>query len=219
MALITAITQHPRRSGRFELRIEGEPKLVVSDEALAAHGLRVGQTLNVAALDALRRAAAEVHALDRALNMLAFRGRSSAELRRNLLRKGEPAQAVDLVIPRLVAAGLLNDAQYARQLARSKLLDKGFSRHRLRAELFRRGVERRTAEVAIDEVLREEDFDEDTALERLARQQLPRLRAVDPDTRRRRLYGYLARRGYASSAIRRVVRRLADESRESASGA
>ena len=56
---------------------------------------------------------------DRALDMLEARARGVAELRRLLIRKGEPEGAVDAAIERLRASGLLDDANYARQLTRS----------------------------------------------------------------------------------------------------
>ncbi|HET7586058.1 MAG TPA: regulatory protein RecX [Gemmatimonadaceae bacterium] len=212
MPLITAITPHARRAGRFDVELEGDETLTLSDEAVVRLGLRAGARLDDASLDAVRRCSVEVHTLDRALDMLAFRSRAARELRRSLIRKGEPAEAVDAVIPRLIAAGLLDDAQYARQLARSKLTGKGFSRRRLATELFKRGVERDVAEEAIADVVREEEVDEQAMLEAVARRQVGRLAALDALSRRRRLYAFLARRGYASDDIRRVLRRvLGDE--------
>ena len=48
---------------------------------------------------------------DRALNMLAFRARSTAELRRQLIRKGEPAAEVDAVyFPQIEVVGDIANA-------------------------------------------------------------------------------------------------------------
>ena len=61
----------------------------------------------------------------RALDMLEARSRGVAELRRLLLRKREPEAEVDAAIERLKANGLLDDANFARQLTRSKALGAG----------------------------------------------------------------------------------------------
>ena len=45
-------------------------------------------------------------------------------------------------------------------------------------------------------------------MERLARKKLRSLGSVDPETRARRLYAFLARRGYDRDDIRRVLTRL-----------
>jgi len=148
---------------------------------------------------------------ERALDMLEARSRAVDELRRLLLKKGEPASDVDEAIARLRRVGLLDDATFARQFTRSKALGAGMSRRRLQQELARRGVARDVSEQAIDDVFADERIDEDASIERLARRKLGMLARVDDETRRRRLYGFLARRGYDSDDIQRVLRMLIDD--------
>ncbi len=143
--------------------------------------------------------------------MLESRSRSVVELRRRLLRKGEPEHDVDAAIERLCGAGLLDDANYARQLARSKALNAGQSRRRIGQELAKRGVERSIADAAIADVFDEEEVDETAAIDRAAQKKARSLGALDPTTRQRRLYAFLARRGYASDAIAAAIRRALDE--------
>ena len=143
---------------------------------------------------------------ERALDMLEARARAADELRRLLIKKGEPQHDVDAAIQRLRAAGLLDDANFARQLTRTKALGAGLSRRRIQQELTRRGVARETADRAIEEVFDEEGIDEGASIERVARKKLRMLGKVDPATRKRRLYGFLARRGYDNDGIQRVLR-------------
>jgi regulatory protein len=142
---------------------------------------------------------------DRALDMLEARSRGVLELRRLLLRKGEPESDVDAAIERLRANGLLDDANFARQLTRSKALGAGQSRRRIAQELGRRGVDRSTAAEAIDAVFDDEEIDEAASIERVARKKLRMLGGVDDATRRRRLYAHLARRGFDVDDINRVL--------------
>lgn len=145
---------------------------------------------------------------DRALDLLEVRARSVTELRRALLRKGEPEPDVDAAIERLRGAGLLDDANFARHFARSKALGAGHSRRRIQQELSKRGVAREVSDTAIADVFEDEAVDEDVSIERVARKKLRMLSKVDEATRRRRLYGFLARRGYESDDIQRVMRTL-----------
>lgn len=145
---------------------------------------------------------------DRALDMLEARARGVAELRRLLIRKGEPEADVDAAIERLRASGLLDDANYARQLTRSKALGAGLARRRIQQELSKRGVTREISDAAIADVFEEESIDEAASIERVARKKLRTLTKVDDATRQRRLYGFLARRGYDSDDIQRVLKRL-----------
>ena len=148
---------------------------------------------------------------ERALDMLEARARAADELRRLLLKKGEPPHEVDAAIERLRDAGLLDDANFARQLTRSKALGAGLSRRRIQQELTKRGVAREIADGAIEEVFDEEGVDEDVSIERVARKKLRMLAKVDDATRKRRLYGFLARRGYDNDDIQRVLRQVLAE--------
>lgn len=143
--------------------------------------------------------------------MLESRARSVAELRRGLIRKGEPPADVDAAIERLRGSGLLDDGNYARQLARSKALGAGHSRRRIGQELAKRGVERSVADAAIVQVFEEEAVDESASIDRAARKKARSLSALDATTRQRRLYAFLARRGYDSDAIGAAIRRVLGE--------
>jgi len=170
--------------------------------------LGVGGVLDDRVAEEIAREETILAAYDRAVNMLALRGRSSQELRRRLVQKGEDAPVVDIVIERLTHAGFLDDASFARQFARSKALGAGLSRRRLKQELSRKGIAGSVSEEAIADVFSEEAIDEDAAIERVARKKLKSLAQLDEATQRRRLFAFLARRGYDSSDIARVVRAL-----------
>jgi regulatory protein len=142
----------------------------------------------------------------RALDMLEARIRGVEELRRLLIKKGEPAADVDVAIERLRANGVLDDATFARQLTRSKALGPGLSRRRIQQELSKRGVSRDISAEAIEEVFEDEGVDEEASIERVARKKLRMLTKVDDATRKRRLYAFLARRGYDGDDIQRVLR-------------
>src|SRR3954469_2829440 len=109
---------------------------------------------------------------DRALDMLEARARGVAELRRLLLKKGEPEADVDAAIERLRANGVLDDANFARQLTRFKALGAGLSRRRIQQELSKRGVSREISSEAIRDVFDEEGVDEEASIERVARKKL-----------------------------------------------
>jgi regulatory protein len=143
--------------------------------------------------------------------MLARAPRTTRDLRRRLLLKGEGEADVDATIERLTAAGLLDDAAYARAFVRAKVSSQGFSRRRLQQELAKRGVARDVADLAIAEVLHDDDVDEAANIERVARKKLRTLQGLDEETRRRRLFAFLARRGYDVDDVRSVVKTLRDE--------
>jgi regulatory protein len=204
MALITAIVPSPRKPGRFDLLVDGRHEATVSIDIVERLGLATGRAYDAVRAD-VRREAAVLATYDRALNLLALRARSARELRRQLVRKGEPAEQVDAAIARLLAAGLLDDAAFARQFTRTKAMGAGMSRRRIQQELSRRGVARDVGDGAIADVFAEEDLDEGAVVEQAARKKLRSLRNLDAKTRKRRLFAYLARRGYDLDDIRHAI--------------
>lgn len=210
MELITEITESPRRPGRYVISVAGRAGPTVSVETIDRWKLAVGQPWQPVAA-AVEREGAALATYDRALNMLAARARSRRELERLLIRKGEPRELAREAIARLEQAGYLDDAEYARQFARAKALGAGLARRRLAAELGRRGVERAVVDRAVDEVFLEERVDEREGVERVARKRLASLAGLDPVTRRRRLYAFLARRGYGPDLIRVVIEGIEGE--------
>ena len=145
---------------------------------------------------------------DRALDLLAFRARSVVELRRKLLQKAEPADEVERVIARLLEQKLLDDAQFARQFVRAKVTGAGASRFRVVQELGRKGVARPLAEAAVLALKEDEDIDAGAAIHQVAEKKWRSLSKLDGFTAKRRLYAFLARRGFNPDEIRGAMTAL-----------
>ncbi len=205
MPSITGLTESGRREGRYGVQGDGARAATVSVEAIGRLGLAVGLALDEPGMARLMEEDAVLAAYDRALGMLAARDRAATDLRRRLVQKGIDASAAGRAVDRLVEQGLVDDRRFARAVVRAKALGAGASRRRVSQELARRGVERSVADEAVAEVWREEEVDQGETVERLARKRLPSLAKLDPPARRRRLYGFLARRGYDADEIRRAM--------------
>jgi regulatory protein len=143
-----------------------------------------------------------------ALNLLSARPYSTSALYRKLIQEKYSAADADDAIRRLVDNGLLNDAKYAEQYARSKILSTGSSKRRLQQDLYRKGIKGDVATAAIANVLEQEEIDPAVVVERVARKKLAQLGDLEPLVLRRRLFAFLARRGYDLDEIKSVVVRL-----------
>lgn len=204
MSVISGIVPVPRQAGRFALLVEGQEVAILSLDAIERLRLAVGRS--VAGLEGrIALEAAQLKTYDRALNLLAFRARSSSELARSLVRKGEEKADVDWAIARLLEQGLLDDAAFARSFTRAKVLGGKQSRRRVQQDLGRKGVPRSIADEAIATVFEEEEVDQHAIVEEAARKKLRSLAGLEPVVRRRRLYAFLARRGYDVDDIRQVM--------------
>jgi regulatory protein len=133
---------------------------------------------------------------DRALRILQERDHSCQELRRKLLARGEPEEALDTLLQDLVRLGYLDDRRFAVQFVREKTR-RGRGRLRLLEELAQRGIDRDLAGQILDE---EDSGDEAERAEALARKRAGQGRSADSTAR------FLAGRGFAAATIRAVLR-------------
>lgn len=167
-----------------------------SEEAAAAQGTAEG------AGSERRRA------YDAALRLLTARARSSAELSDRLVGKGFSAQTVRVLVGDLENAGLLDDADFARQWVYFRHRDGGRSRRVLRDELRRKGVDDEHIAAAVDCISEDDERARAARLVRrtLSRRSLPSADDVAACRReQRRLLGMLARKGYGSEIAYAVV--------------
>lgn len=149
-------------------------------------------------------------AYNHALDALSLRARSSSELARWLKERDYDPDEIALTIERLLASGLLDDEKYATMFARDRLVNRRLSKRRVLGELGRRGITRELAATAVSVVFEEEGLDEDTSVDAAAQRKWKTLSALDPAVAKRRLFGFLARRGFDGDAVRRAMRRIAN---------
>ncbi|NLO06020.1 MAG: regulatory protein RecX [candidate division WS1 bacterium] len=138
-----------------------------------------------------------------AIRLLAQKARTRAYLTQRLRRKELDAEAVDEALSDLQRAGYVDDEQYARDRVDALLRQSKRGAQALIHTLTQEGADRDLAERIVAEALSEHE-PADWALE-AAGERADRLRGLPPETARRRLYGYLKRRGFGDAEIMRAV--------------
>ena len=93
---------------------------------------------------------------------------------------------------------------YFRHFSRVRLA-RGHGPPRILTDLLSRGVERRLAECAIDEVVEAEEVDPQNAVRALAEKRSAQLGDIPADTKKRRMLAYLARRGFRGYEVTDIV--------------
>jgi regulatory protein len=221
MNRVTALVEHARRAGRYLVAVDGEALGAVSGEVVAALRLVVGGELTEDAMTRLAVAVRATACYDRAVDALARRSRSRVELGRWLRARGYGAEEVEPVLEKLEGLALLDDRAFARGFARTRLAGagggggagssgssgggRGYGSRRVAAELAQRGVAREVIAEVLAELQEEEGHDEGAEVLAVAERKLRGMRGLDRDTQRRRLYAFLARRGFGAGAIRTVM--------------
>jgi len=208
--ILTTIAPDPRRPGYRFVEVDRGRFASLPVEAIETAGLRVGQELSVPVLERLHELADVEAAYRAALKALAARGRARGDLERRLVRKQHPPHAVAQALDRLVHQGLLDDAQFAREyVARRAASGRGPAR--LVGDLVAQGIERPAAEAAVEAGLAFEGVDPAEVLRAVAMRRAAQLKSLPGVTRKRRLYAFLARRGYPGAAVRELVEELLTE--------
>jgi regulatory protein len=147
-------------------------------------------------------------AYEYALNLLGARGYSIRNLRRKLDQKGFATEEATAAIARLQDRGYLDDEKFAQEFARQRLVAGGASTRRVEQDLVRRGISPAVAKVAVASVVQEEGVEFGESIERLARKKAASLGDLDDATRRRRVFGFLARKGYDIDDINSAMSRI-----------
>lgn len=200
---ITALQTQSKNERRVNVHLDGAFAFGVPD--IVAASLRVGQSLtDQECADLCGRDAAE-RAYDRALRFLSSRPRSVAEVARYLGGKQVPEELVAATVERLLKAGLLDDLAFARFWVENRESFRPRGRLALRHELRCKGVAEEAISAATGEV------DENEGAYRIARSRAKRLAHVDRETFRRRLGGFLIRRGFSYETVRETIERLWQE--------
>jgi regulatory protein len=134
-----------------------------------------------------------------AYRLLAFRNRTTRELRDRLQQRGHMTNDIDEVIHQLVNEGYLNDRQFAFDWARYRLQGKPLGRRRLAWEIQRRGIDSELLEEVLDNVYAE--FNQVALAEQALRKHLRVAGTPRSMIERQKLSRYLLRLGFDLDTI------------------
>lgn len=202
---ITALTLQKRNRQRVNVYLDGEFAFGLS--RFVAAWLEVGQEISDEKIAELRSQDAREVALQRALKYLDYRPRTEAEIRKHLSEKEVEEGIIDEVVKRLRRNNLVDDARFAENWVENRSEFRPRGKRALAYELRQRGIDRK----AIDQVL--EDVDEDQLAYQAALKQYRKYRRFDWPDFRKKMFGFLARRGFNYAASAEAIERVWKEKR------
>jgi len=137
---------------------------------------------------------------DCSLKVLSLRDHSEAELRRKLKEKGYAGEEIDQTVARLNELSYLDDLRFARSFASSSVRNGRGYGSRLKMELTRRGVAADIVAQVLGELAQE--YSEAELLRELVARRYAGFDAeTATDKEKRKVVGYLQRKGFPLSAI------------------
>jgi len=202
MKKVTAISAGRRQGKRVNIFLDGKFAFSLEAEVAVKEGLQVGQELSESDIEALARSDLFHRCLGAAIHYLGYRPRSEAELRERLHRRGFDGDKVEATLAKLREQGLVNDLAFAQFWKDNRQSFSPRSQWLTRSELRQKGV----ADDIIDQVVADVD-DEDSAY-RAAMSRAHSLPLSDYQSFRRRLGGYLKRRGFSYRVISHTVEQV-----------
>ena len=185
--------------------LDGKFAMSLDIEFAAKEGLMIGQELSDDRIKVLVKNLSLARCLNTAYRYLSYRPRSEAELKQRLHSRGFEDSQIELAINKLKEQNLLDDTAFAQFWKENRETFRPRSQRLTKLELRKKGV----ADEIIDEV-NEQSNDMDSAY-RAALSRSQHLPCHDCEIFRRRLGGYLKRRGFDYSVINQTVKKVWQE--------
>lgn len=204
MRTVTAIEPQKKDPRRVNIYLDGEFAFGLA--AITAAWLSPGQELSEERVAQLQAEDAGETAYQKALHFLSYRPRSAREVRQNLLQRGCDEALVETTLQRLEENRLVADEAFARTWVENRNTFRPRSHSALRIELLRKGLDEELIRSVLDETV-----DEETLAGEAARKQARRYAALEWIDFRRKLGGFLARRGFSYNIIAPVVLKVWQE--------
>ena len=223
--VIVAIRPTQRDANRATIRVgrngdsatpgRKKPRVVatLTIRRIADLDLHVGQEWNDELATLVEGSVGIDKAMRSAMTRLSRRAMSGWMLRDKLKAAGHEHAVIDQVLERLAEIELLDDEQFGRALVREVMARKAAGPALLKQKLYQKGIRGSLADRLIADATADDDAQQQAATD-LARKRAASMARLDKQTRNRRLYGQLARRGFSPDTIRAAmdaVQREADE--------
>ncbi len=199
---ITGLKPQRRSKKRLSVFVDGEFAFSLDKETIAQFGLKEGKRVDSQFLEQVVLEEQFRLCRDYAFLLLSYKARTEKELRERLEKKGYSPEVIARVFERLKELGLVDDEKLAQDYVEDRIKVGHKGRWRVRQELLKRGLSRQQIERALKQAP-----DETEAARMVLEHFLPRYKRLDQETRKRRLYGLLARRGFSAETIARVMSR------------
>ena len=201
---ISKITAQVRDVNRSSIFLDGEFGFGITTDRVLTEGLVPGDVLTAERVTALIAQDDTDRAIAAGLNLLSYRPRTVKELEDRLARNGFAEPAVNAAIDRLAGWGYLDDGAFARRWVENRTEHRPRGARLLAQELRQKGVDREL----IGETIEEAEIDELAAAIRAGERKAQSYASLEGAVARRRLTGFLARRGFSGGTVRQAVDQL-----------
>ena len=190
----------PLTKTKFRIYIDGEPVFVLYRGELKRFNIAEEEEISEQTVEKIKKDVLLKRAKLRAMHLLEDMDRTEKALRDKLRQGGYPESAIDGAVKYVSSFGYLNDVRFAENFVLSRKDSK--SRREIQALLAQKGVPADTAQAVLEQIYGEDG-------EQASIRQILRKKRMDPERADeqtlRKIYGYLARKGYRYEDIHQVI--------------
>ena len=193
------------------LHLSNGETLILSLDVFLQSGLKKNEEISDDRFSLLIKENKLFYIKQRALNYLGRRPHSLSELRVKLLQKGYEKDLINEVLEYLRDKNYLNDLDFAKQFSKAKLDSKGWSKKRLKSELFKKGINSDITDEVLNEI-----YNEVIELENATAVAVKKLKSLknktgDKNILKNKLSSFLNLKGYSYDITREVCDKLIGE--------
>ncbi|ANE48972.1 hypothetical protein SY83_16410 [Paenibacillus swuensis] len=199
---ITTVERQKRSKHRYNIHVGGTYAFSVHEDIMIKHRLIKGEKIDKEQLEVILQDEERESAYIQAVRFLSFSPRTVKELRMKLKEKGYEQDPTDFAIDKLKAQKYVDDKTLAKQLTEQRIYSQKKGRKLVSQELAFKGVPKEDIQSALDQV------DTDRELASAMELGLKRWRGMSGETmdKKRKLSGFLLRRGYAYDQVHAVLK-------------
>lgn len=196
---ITALKIQQRNKERVNVYLDDEYAFAVT--TLVAAAFKKGQYLTDDEIGQLKSQDEQNKAYQQAIRFLGFRSRSQQEMMSYLGQKGYPSEVVAATVDRLVNEQYLDDENFARLWLENRERFRPRGQRALRYELKQKGISNEVIEAVLI------DLDEEELAWTAVEPKLPQWRKLPGEDFKKKLLGFLSRRGFSYEVAHTVIDR------------
>ncbi len=202
---ITDIQQQQIHPSHHKIYLDDKPFIVIPSTFIDKFGLRIGLEIEAEVIEKLIAADEMMRAKNFALDLLQEEIFSKSQMTGQLKREGFTEETIDIIISELIVTGHIRDRQFAEKWVQRRLKSNPRGKIMLKQELIDKGVDPETAVQVLTEIKGEEEA---SLAMQIAQKRVKHYKRLPIHTAKRRLHGFLARRGFKSETIMQVINQL-----------
>lgn len=203
---ITAIVRQKRNPERVSIFLDEEYAFGLT--RIVAAWLQVGQYLSEEKIASLQAEDAREVAYLKAIKYLDYRERSEAEIRIHLNKRDINESVIEDVIDRLLRSGLVDDRRFAANWVENRLEFRPRGRRALFYELRQKGISEEIIQEMLDSI-NDEELAYQAAIKKAKNYQ-----SLEWDDFRKKMLGFLSRRGFSYDITPTIMTRVWNELNE-----